>query len=131
MKKALITVRLSLGGAVCGVFAGVVGGAVVGIVCGAFLGDVSFGVEGALVGGCSLALGGALYGVVLGLTSEQDPQQEMAVSIGSSDHQSRLHRQMVPLPGPGPGGTPENKHLPLLDRGHPTNGAVSEASWVG
>ena len=97
MSRAVLVFRMSLGGAICGGFLGILAGVACGVVYGAWRGDVSLGLDGALLGGGALAVAGALYGAVLGWAER-----------GSSEPVSREgriapeagHRQPV-VPGRG------------------------------
>lgn len=63
-----LALRVSLGGAVCGIFLGIFAGGLLGGVYGVLTGYVSLGLDGALLGGALCGLGGGLYGVFVALT---------------------------------------------------------------
>lgn len=67
MNRLRLTLRMSLGGAICGGYLGILAGACVGGLYGWWAGNLSFGLDGALIGGGLTALAGAVYGMVMGL----------------------------------------------------------------
>jgi hypothetical protein len=67
MKRLSVPLRMSLGGAVCGGYLGILGGAVVGAVYGFCVHNVSLGLDGAMLGGAAAASVGAMFGMVSGL----------------------------------------------------------------
>ena len=67
MKRTNLALRMSLGGAVCGGYLGILAGAFAGVIYGWFVGNLSLGLDGAMVGGAIFAAGGAIYGMVAGV----------------------------------------------------------------
>lgn len=67
MKRTHLALRMSLGGALCGGYLGIISGALVGAAYGWFVNNLSLGLDGAMVGGAIAAAGGAVYGLIAGV----------------------------------------------------------------
>ena len=74
MKRVNVTLRMALGGAVCGGYVGILLGAMAGVVYGLFVQNLSFGLDGAMLGGAVAACGGALLGFILGVIERRRAQ---------------------------------------------------------
>lgn len=77
MKRVGLALRMTLGGAVCGGYLGILLGAVSGALYGWYASDLSYGLMGAMVGGATVAVGGAVYGMVAGLDEGRKEAQDM------------------------------------------------------
>jgi len=67
MKQTHLALRMSLGGALCGGYLGIIAGALVGAAYGWFVDNLSLGLDGAMVGGAIAAAAGAVYGLIAGV----------------------------------------------------------------
>lgn len=109
-----VTVRLVLGGAICGSFSGILAGGVLGVLYGLLVADISRGLDGALLGGIVMACAGAVYGAFLGPPDKTHKAQAHAPSHGGADSIKQSEDaswQNKPAFGPEAMHIPENRHL--------------------
>lgn len=110
------TVRMILGGAICGSFGGIVAGGVLGVLYGLVIADISRGLDGALLGGVLMACAGAIYGAILGPPRENHKAQGLVFSDGGGDSTKRSEDgswQNKPVLGPEGVHFPETRHLSM------------------
>lgn len=87
MKRLGIALRMSLGGAICGGYLGIIAGAIGGALYGLAVGDLSHGLMGAMIGGSVAALAGAVLGMIVGVDEARKKtplHSDTPVSSGSS-----------------------------------------------